>query len=201
MGHGPRVIGAAAFAEQQKNQKAGVDKFGPRVRGQGTAQTAPVSRSPVGTRVNSPEPESVSVEELARILGENSTFFESLYENELARTDGARPEALLVFLAVEKTTQQRPDVIQEITELLEAKGISAGTLNNLRDTTEADLNAPIGDPPPPPPGYDAMTKAQLEEAIIELGGDPTTIVGTGADGAILKADLLETVKVLAGQGA
>ena len=193
--HGPRVIGAEAFAAQQKNVKVGADKFGPRVRGVNTqTQTAPVSRTPTGSRVNSPEADAVSVEELRRILAENGTFFDGLYETELSRAEGARPDALLVFLVAEKAGQQRKDVIDEINELLADKGITlTGGATQLTDGPES-LDAPIGENGEQE--LEEMSKAELEAKFTSLGGDLTTIVSTGAKNRPIRADILNAVKAL-----
>lgn len=208
--HGPRVIGAEAFAAQQKNVKVGADRFGPRVRGVNTqTQTAPPpgARTTTGSRVNSPEPDAVAVEELRRILAENGTFFDGLYETELSRAEGARPDALLVFLVAEKAGQQRKDVLDEINELLADKGVQlTSEATQFTDGPESDLDAPIGDgkvPPPPPPPVDEeleeMSKAELEAKFTSLGGDLSTIVSTGAKGRPIRVDILNAVKALQGK--
>ncbi len=122
--HGPRVIGAEAFAKAMAQVKAGVDKFGPRVRGVKGATPAPSpgARTEHGKRIPAASNDAVSIEELSRILSEGPTFFDGLYETELSRAEGARPGALMVFLAAEKAGKHRADMIEEITGLLGAKG-------------------------------------------------------------------------------
>src|SRR5687767_8515897 len=110
---GSRVIGKDAFDKAVREEKGGAAVFGVRVRG-AIREEGPISiakrNTEHGVRVvegasaqdeKGKANESVSIDSLRNILAENPTFFDSLYEAELAREDGARPEALEIFIMVE----------------------------------------------------------------------------------------------------
>lgn len=132
---GSRVIGKDAFDKAVREEKGGAAVFGVRVRGAIT-EGGPISiakrNTEHGVRVvegakaqdeKGKDNESVSIESLRNILAENPTFFDSLYEAELARTEGARPEALEIFQIVESGIKGagRREILDEIATLLGVK--------------------------------------------------------------------------------
>jgi hypothetical protein len=129
---GKRVTGQQAYDKAVREEKGGAAVFGVRVRGAIPADgpTNIAKRNTEhGPRVVSDvqfqdhrgdATDAVAVEDLKDILAENPTFFDSLYEAELAREDGAREEALEVFMEVERGIkgQGREDVMAQINTLL-----------------------------------------------------------------------------------
>lgn len=112
---GNRVIGDDAYQKALAEKKAGADVFGKRVVGEvdtsGTAEELAKGNSQFGPLVvmdakaadhTGKKGATVAVEDLENILTENPTFFDSLFENELAREGGPRKEALEVFIVVEE---------------------------------------------------------------------------------------------------
>lgn len=136
-GFGARIIGHEAHEKAVREQVGGAHVFGSRVRGAITGE-GPVAQqkraSEFGVRTTEfahgsdatgAPADGVSVEELRKLLGENATMFDSLYELELAREDGARPDALEIFRSFERRGQSRAEVIDEINVLLGQKGVEA----------------------------------------------------------------------------
>lgn len=132
---GKKVVGETAYAKAVASEKGGAAIFGVRVRG-AIPESGPTNIAKRvtehGPRVvadasfqdaDGKETDGVSIEDLKRILGENTTTFDSLYEAELAREDGARPEALAIFYEVERGTkgQMRADIMDQIKALLKQK--------------------------------------------------------------------------------
>lgn len=142
---GPSVTGHEAFDKAVRSEQGGGNVFGTRVRDSipdsGPTNTAKrVSEFGVNVLEDAHasnekgEPgDTVSIDSLRNILAENPTFFDSLYEAELARDDGARPDALAIFYEVERGIkgQMRADVMQEIRSLMGQKGVDAEARANL----------------------------------------------------------------------
>jgi hypothetical protein len=212
---GRRVIGDKAFEAESKKIAQGAHRFGPRVRGSNTPTAAPAgAKTTHGPLVSDPvnKDETVSVREIIDALVANPATFDTLYEAELERPAGARPDALRVFLRSERENAARSDVIAEIKGLLKAKDEPVTT--ELSETPETDGTgsgeeggaAKIGDeldPPkdPPPPVKDVtkMTKAELEEELDHLNGylpqgQTIAVKGTGAEHSITKPDLVRAVQ-------
>jgi hypothetical protein len=143
---GERVIGHEAAAAALAAQKGGAEVFGKRVVNaipEPTAFELSKRNSQFGAAVidgahesdTKGKPGSVSVEDLENILDENPTFFDSLYEAELARKEGPRTAALEVFLNVEYGIKGagRQSIIAEINGMLGKTGITAKqAANDLR---------------------------------------------------------------------
>ena len=137
---GERVIGQEAAAAALAAQKGGSEVFGTRVVGvpEPTTQALARKNSQFGPAVlegahetdTKGNPGSISVEELEKVLTANPTFFDSLYEGELGRKEGARTAALEVFLLSEYGIhgQGRSSVIDEINGMLGKTAISAKQL-------------------------------------------------------------------------
>lgn len=133
---GPRVSGAAAHAEAVRREKGGANVFGVRVRGAipDDLKTSNAAKRAVehGPRVTAGskftdekghEADAVSLESIQSILAGNKETFDSLFEAELAREEGARADALHIFLAFETGPNgyRREDVISDIQTLLQIK--------------------------------------------------------------------------------
>jgi len=133
-GFGRRVIGDAEYDKAVREEQGGASVFGVRVRGAipDTGPTNIAKRNtehgvrvvndvtPGNTRGEATDGGTVSIDDLRDILAENPTFFDSLYEAELARDGGARDDALRIFQEVERGIkgQGRADVLDEIAALL-----------------------------------------------------------------------------------
>lgn len=129
---GSRVIGEEAYTRSLREQKAGADVFGKRVVGdlrEGTADELAKNNSQFGPKVimnaeaadhTGKKGATVAVEDLENILTENPTFFDSLFENELARSGGPRKDALEVFAVFEVGPKgaDRAHVMRKINGLL-----------------------------------------------------------------------------------
>lgn len=140
---GKRVAGEKEFLAAIKAQEGGAEVFGKRVRGtipEPTAELAAKRASEFGIRTiahahmtdaRGKATDAVDVEQLETILDENATFFDSLYEGEMARKGGPRKDALLLFARVElgPKGQGRNHVIEEIN----------GHLGNPRSGVDARL--------------------------------------------------------------
>lgn len=133
--HGRRVVGDDAYDKAVREEVGGVHTFGVRVRG-AIPENGPTNIAKRNTEHGplvvagatfqdhkGQEGDGVSIDDLRNILTENPTFFDSLYEAELARPDGAREDALAIFYEVERGIkgQARADVMDEIRTLLGAK--------------------------------------------------------------------------------
>jgi hypothetical protein len=136
---GARVVGKDAYDKAVRENKGGGNVFGKRVRDSIT------EAGPVGEKKRATEhgplvvnmataqdtkgkvTDGLAVEQIKSILAENPTFFDSLYEAELARPEGARPDALEVFLQVEIGIKGagREEIIGEIRGLLGQKKVTA----------------------------------------------------------------------------
>lgn len=142
---GSKVVGHEAYDKAVRTEVGGGNVFGTRVRSaipeNGPTNTAKrvsefgvaVTVGAKATDAKGAENDSVSIDELRNILTENPTFFDSLYEAELAREDGPRPDALQIFYEVERGIkgQMRADVMQEIRSLLGQGAIDADARANL----------------------------------------------------------------------
>lgn len=122
---GRRVIGQKAFDQQKAAEVGGRSYFGHRVVGKNGPKPPPPEEKKVVA-------EGISVDELARALQTNSSLFESLYEQELARPSGARIEALDVLLQFAPPEDQ-DDIIR------------------LKETVAARRSSPDAAPTPPAP--------------------------------------------------
>jgi hypothetical protein len=142
---GPNVIGHEAHEKALREEKGGANVFGTRVRDQipdsgptniakrvssfGPAVTAFAHGSDTKGEPN----ESLEIDDLRNVLTENPTFLDSLFEAELGRSDGARPDALAIFYEFERGIKgaMREDVMADIRALLGQKGIDADARANL----------------------------------------------------------------------
>lgn len=139
---GSKVVGTAAYEKAVREEKGGANVFGTRVRAS-IPEDGPTNREkrqsefgPLTTDgahasdTKGKKTDSISIEELKDVLAINPTFFDSLYEAELARADGARPEALSIFYEIERGIkgQMRQDVMNEIRTLLGEKGVTSAAL-------------------------------------------------------------------------
>lgn len=135
---GSRVVGEKAAAEAMAAQKGGADVFGKRVLNSvsiPTSEAVAKAQSQFGAHViggahasdTKGKSGSVSVEDLENLLDENPTFFDSLYEAELSRKEGARVAALRIFLNVEYGIKGagRQSIIQEIRGMLGENSVTA----------------------------------------------------------------------------
>jgi hypothetical protein len=141
---GSKVTGHEAYEQAVRNEVGGGNVFGVRVRGaiNGSGPTNDAKRvSEFGVGVvqhaqasdeEGNTGDTVSIESLRNILAENPTFLDSLYEAELAREEGPRPEALGIIYEVERGIkgQMRPDVMNEIKSLMGQGQIDADQLAN-----------------------------------------------------------------------
>lgn len=120
---GPKVIGAEAFAVQQKKQ-AGGSAFGPRVRddlpGHKVASAVQPSGAAThhGKRVERAADNSLSIADFCKTLDSNPAFLETLHLQELERPDGPRRECLLKARQVAIALTNRPDIVAEIDGLV-----------------------------------------------------------------------------------
>lgn len=142
---GARVVGHEAYEKAVREQKGGVHVFGKRVRDaiSGDGPTSEAKRaSEFGIKVvdhasfqdaEGKKVSAIAVDDIVNILAENPTFFDSLYEAELARDGGARPDALQVFLMTEIGIKGagREEIIREIRGLLGEKAASAAARADL----------------------------------------------------------------------
>lgn len=126
---GKRVIGEEAAKEAAEKAQDAAIVFGRRVfarqADRPTTRESAQQASVFGDRMRQGAVRgAVSVEELEDLLRKNPSFFDSLYDLELGRPEGPRTAALRVFLGIELGDggQQRPEVIQELTDLLAAVG-------------------------------------------------------------------------------
>lgn len=140
---GARVVGREAYDKAVRETKGGGNVFGKRVR-DAIPENGPVGEKKRATEhgalvvdqasASGPDGKGsgVSIEQLRNILTENPTFFDSLYEAELARPEGARPEALDVFLQFEIGIKGagREEIISEIRGLLGHKRVTAEQVAN-----------------------------------------------------------------------
>lgn len=124
---GPRIIGEEEFARQSaQERRTGGNVFGPRVTGEIPTRTPEAAelnpharQSAANTLATKDQAQgSVAVAEIERLLTENPTHLDTLYELECVRADGPRPEALHVFKAFELRGASRASVIAEIDALL-----------------------------------------------------------------------------------
>lgn len=128
---GKRVAGAEAHAAAVAKNKAGAEVFGKRVRGAiavANPENSAKANSEFGFRTTTNakmtdqkgKAGTVSVDDLENILTENPTFFDSLYEQELALPQGPRKDALEIFAVVEMGIKGagRRAVLDEINALL-----------------------------------------------------------------------------------
>lgn len=134
---GARVVGDDEAAKAIAAQKGGAEVFGKRVIGPTNAPTAEQlakGNSQFGPLVVAGSKggglkgtEALSVKDIENVLEENPTFFDSLYEAELARKEGPRTDALKVFLNVEYGIKGagRQSIIQEIRGMLGLHTITA----------------------------------------------------------------------------
>jgi hypothetical protein len=139
---GRKVVGDEAFDRAIREEKGGGSVFGTRVRDaipDNNTMNSAKRATEMGVRVvNEVTPQdhrgetkdggSISIEDLRNILAENPTFFDSLYEGELAREDGPRDDALRIFQEIERGIKGagRESVLSEIRALLGETAITAG---------------------------------------------------------------------------
>jgi hypothetical protein len=139
---GSKVTDTATYEKAVREEKGGANVFGSRVRSS-IPEDGPTNRAkrnsefgPLTTAgahasdTKGKPTDSVSIDELKDVLAINPTFFDSLYEAELARAEGARPEALGIFYEIERGIkgQMRGDVMQEIRTLMGEKGVDSAAL-------------------------------------------------------------------------
>jgi hypothetical protein len=138
---GSKVVGEEAAAKAAAAAKGGGEVFGKRVTGaiaEPSADYLAKKNSEFGARVignaraqdhkgSSGDGGSPSVKDLENILEENPTTFDSLYEAELARSEGPRKAALEIFVVVENGIKGagRPQVLNEINHLLGKDSVTA----------------------------------------------------------------------------
>lgn len=96
MAFGRRVVGDEAYNARQLATK-GKAGFGHRVTGATPPTKAPAFARPPVAKVEVPT--GISIEQIDQALGENSNMFDPLFEQELARAEGPRVEALRVLRA------------------------------------------------------------------------------------------------------
>lgn len=146
---GAKVTGRDAYDRAVRENKGGGNVFGKRVRGSIT-EAGPVGEKKRATEhgalvvdgataqdTKGKPSDGLAIDQIKNILTENPTFFDSLYEAELARPEGARPDALEVFLQFEIGIKGagRREIIDEIRGLLGEKGVTAAQVaeeNKLR---------------------------------------------------------------------
>jgi hypothetical protein len=142
---GSRVSGDEAYDKAVREEKGGGNVFGSRVvdsiKGDGPMAVAKratehgprVVIDATQTDASGAEGE-VAIDDLRNMLAENPTTLDSLYEHELARADGPRPDALGIFREVERGIKGagRAEILNEIAELLGERRVTAGQ--------RADLN-------------------------------------------------------------
>lgn len=131
---GRRVIGDAEYDKAVREQAGGGNVFGSRVRDaipeDGPSNIAKRNTEhgvrvvdqvqPADEKGKTGDEGCPSVDSLRNILSENPTFFDSLFELELARPSGAREDALRIFQQVEQGIKGagREDVLRDIANLL-----------------------------------------------------------------------------------
>ncbi len=129
---GSRIVGQEAHDKAVREQKAGADVYGVRVRGAitGSGPTAEAKKqSEFGVRTLEDATfqdkrgeivDGISIDDLRNALAENPTFFDSLYEAELGRSEGPRVDALSIFAEVERGIKGagRREILDEINALL-----------------------------------------------------------------------------------
>lgn len=144
---GSRVTDSEAYDKAVREEKGGASTFGVRVTGaiKGDGPVATAKRATehgplvvAGAQQSNTKGEpadAVSIDELRNILAENPTTLDSLYEAELGREGGPRPEALHIIREVERGIKGagRREILDEIAELLGETAASAAH--------RADLNA------------------------------------------------------------
>ena len=148
-GFGARIIGHEAHEQAVREQEGGAHVFGTRVRnaikGEGPVSQAKrasefgprTTEFAHGSDTEGNPSDGLSVEQLRDLLAENPTFFDSLYEVELARSGGARPDALGIFYEVERGIkgQGRQEVMSEIKGLMGQKEVDGRAEGNLVKAT------------------------------------------------------------------
>lgn len=140
---GKSVIGAEAFAKAVESDTHGAEIFGKRVTGVGRAENAEQAAkaaSQFGVLVANNVTASgldgkskglaLSTKELEDVLTENPTFFDSLFEGEMARAGGPRKDALVILRNFEMGIKGagRQHVLEEINEHLGQGQIDAKAL-------------------------------------------------------------------------
>lgn len=119
---GSRVIGDDAYDKAVRSEKGGASVFGSRVvgsiEGDGPIAMAKRNSQHGPLVVNDTKYDGLSIEETKAALDANATFFDSLYEGELARDEGPRDEALKMFRTYELKGQNRTEILGEIRKLL-----------------------------------------------------------------------------------
>jgi hypothetical protein len=158
---GERVTGREAFLNAVRNEQGGAEVFGTRVRGaipdspshgakRASEFGARVTRHAESSDREGNKTDAVSTDEIRNILAENPTFFDQLYELELARADGPREEALRIFLVHEQGIkgQGRQDILGEINSML---GVATTESQTTAQRQEGIVNT-----------YDAMQKRTQE---------------------------------------
>lgn len=169
---GPRIIGEAAFQQQQAKAKGG-SVFGPRVRDipEATPSTSivqkPGAKNAPGASLDAPTDEGLSVEQFEKILRENASFLDTLYIQELSRAGGPRRECLLVARSVAIQITTYGDMVQEIDGLLAdmAKATETPAVVDPAATTAPDAPEPPKVPDVPPAADPAAEAAARRAAV------------------------------------
>lgn len=193
---GHRVIGKAAFAEANATEAIGAHKFGHRVVGKRAIATPKIEH---GARVQDAaaakqaKSDSISLTDLPRVLTDNPTFLDALFDAELSRPDGARPEALVIFREHEILGGKRKDILDDIDGLLAEKKVE-GTQAPVLTQTEPETKEPVVFDP---------AKSTIDQLVEFLGDDAVkAIEGSGSGGKVIRADLVKAAKKqLASKGA
>lgn len=188
---GNKVVGNDAYDKAVREEAGGASTFGVRVRGAIPADSITniaKRNTEHGPRVvmgatfqdtKGKETDAVAIDDIRNILAENPTFWDSLYEAELAREDGARPEALDIFYEVERGIkgQGRQDIMDEIDALLKTKrpaSARAADLNKLhlrqieKQIKRQELN-------------DSLLGLETAESLVELEESKATLKKAGID--------------------
>lgn len=132
MGFGPRIVGKDNY-QATVASKRGTGGFGHRVTGKAAPAKAAAFQRPQTPAPK--QPEGISLAALTHALTENPTLFDALYEQELARAEGPRADALRAL-----AKHANPEALAEIDELLAASEPKSET----RETGEGhgdDLDA------------------------------------------------------------
>lgn len=150
---GSRVIGEEAFRQLQARARGG-SQFGPRVKGTSEEQDArnatSIDKGGAG----------MSVAQVRQALADNPTFLDTLFEQELARPEGPRRDALLAFRAT-AVKEKQTSVVKDVDELLANNVVrteSTGRARGADGAAARPLPRPAGSPP------EATKDAVLESA-------------------------------------
>lgn len=126
---GPGVIGEEEATKNALVEATEADRFGPGVLN--NAPSKPVELPPeseaaddaagkLGREPAPPAFTALSIPKLEEELKTNPARFDELYRGEFLRPEGPRKGALGIFLSVEQTTTNRPEVIEALVSMLKA---------------------------------------------------------------------------------